>query len=202
MFSREYPWLDYGCESTSRIQLLPCSRLYLYPLVLGTNIIPPSGYQLSIPIDEIISLEKKMTAFVIPNAILITTRQSKYTFASFLSRDTTYDVIYNIWRLVRPGTLSDNASIGSGSREGGIIEGTIIGGNVDGSGNSPGAMVPGGGITQNKVTFCKCGKEGKHFSELAMDTVIPGTPDKIHNLMFTSGFLKDFLVTNQKLIGE
>ncbi|KAJ4471707.1 hypothetical protein C8J55DRAFT_520675 [Lentinula edodes] len=190
---------DYGCALQREILIQ--GRLYISEnhICFHANIL---GWitDLSIPIDEIISLEKKMTAFVIPNAILITTRQSKYTFASFLSRDTTYDVIYNIWRLVRPGTLSDNASIGSGSREGGIIEGTIIGGNVDGSGNSPGAMVPGGGITQNKVTFCKCGKEGKHFSELAMDTVIPGTPDKIHNLMFTSGFLKDFLVTNQKLI--
>ncbi|GAW04056.1 GRAM-domain-containing protein [Lentinula edodes] len=190
---------DYGCALQREILIQ--GRLYISEnhICFHANIL---GWitDLSIPIDEIISLEKKMTAFVIPNAILITTRQSKYTFASFLSRDTTYDVIYNIWRLVRPGTLSDNASIGSGSREGGIIEGTVIGGNVDGSGNSPGAMVPGGGITQNKVTFCKCGKEGKHFSELAMDTVIPGTPDKIHNLMFTSGFLKDFLVTNQKLI--
>jgi hypothetical protein len=43
-----------------------------------------------------------MTAFVIPNAIQITTRQAKYTFASFLSRDTTYDVIANIWRLALP----------------------------------------------------------------------------------------------------
>ncbi|KAJ3730066.1 hypothetical protein DFJ43DRAFT_463781 [Lentinula guzmanii] len=195
---------DYGCALQREILIQ--GRLYISEnhICFHANIL---GWitDLSIPIDEIVSLEKKMTAFVIPNAILITTRQSKYTFASFLSRDTTYDVIYNIWRLVRPealsGTLSDNASIGSGSREGGvnggIVEGTIIG---DADGSAITNAGPRGGVIQNKVTFCKCGKDGKHFSEMALDTVIPGTPDKIHNLVFTSGFIKDFLVTNQKLI--
>jgi hypothetical protein len=34
-----------------------------------------------------------------------------------------------------------------------------------------------------------------------MDVVMPGTPDRIHNLMFASGFMKDFMVGNQKLLG-
>ena len=42
-----------------------------------------------------------MTAFVIPNAIQITSRAAKYLFAS-LARDTAYDVIYNIRCLARP----------------------------------------------------------------------------------------------------
>ena len=46
---------------------------------------------------EIITLEKKMSAFVIPNAILIATRTNKHTFASFLSRENTYEVIHNSW---------------------------------------------------------------------------------------------------------
>ena len=53
-----------------------------------------------------------------------------------------------------------------------------------------------------KPTSCACGKEGKHYSETAMDTVIPGTPDRIHNLMFASGFMKDFMAGNQKLLGK
>jgi hypothetical protein len=44
----------------------------------------------------------KMTAFVIPNAIQISTHTTKYTFAPFLARDTAYDVIFNIWRLAHP----------------------------------------------------------------------------------------------------
>ncbi|KAF5345991.1 hypothetical protein D9757_014358 [Collybiopsis confluens] len=212
---------DYGCALQREILIQ--GRLYIsenhicfHANILGwiTDLpnIPPK--QLSIPIDEIISLEKKMTAFVIPNAIQMTTRQAKYTFASFLSRDTTFDVIFNIWRLVKPenGTLSpvsDNASIASGSREGPggltshVLEGTIIGDGTSGGGGGGEIGALGGSgaaAVQNKVTYCKCGKEGKHYTEVAMNTVIPGTPEKIHNLMFTSGFIKDFLVGNQKLM--
>ena len=153
--------------------------------------------QLSIPIYEITTLEKKMTAFVIPNAIQISTRQAKYTFASFLSRDTTFDVIYNIWRLARP---EDGMSIDSRGRN-----------SVDGpdTAKSTGTTLVGSGIANGgavaplkKATTCACGKEGKHYTETAMDTVIPGTPDRIHNLMFASGFMKDFMSGNQKLLGK
>jgi hypothetical protein len=75
--------------------------------------------QLSIPVCEITTLEKKMTAFVIPNAIQIITRQAKYTFTSFLSRDTTFDVMHNIWRLGRPeDSMSMMSGSGRGSTEG------------------------------------------------------------------------------------
>lgn len=146
-----------------------------------------------------------MTAFVIPNAILFTTRQTKYSFASFLSRDTTFDVIYNIWRLVRPdiggflglGTGGGPTPLPGAGSDSRVVEETTTG--------AGGSLSPGAGSeeVQNKVTQCRCGRDGteKHFSEIAMDTVIPGPPEKIHNLMFTSGFLKDFLVGNQQLRG-
>jgi len=57
-------------------------------------------------------------------------------------------------------------------------------------------------VRTRKATQCACGKEGKHYSELAMDTVIPGEPDKIYNLMFASGFIKDFMRNDEKLMGE
>ncbi len=63
---------------------------------------------------------------------------------------------------------------------------------------SIGSVVP----PTHKATTCACGREGKHYSELAIDTVIPGTPDRIYNLMFASGFLKDFMRENQKLEGK
>jgi hypothetical protein len=47
-----------------------------------------------------------------------------------------------------------------------------------------------------------CGREGQHYSELAIDSVMPGTPERIYNLMFASGFLKDFMRENQKLEGR
>jgi len=67
---------------------------------------------------------------------------------------------------------------------------------------APGAGGPGvlGGQLR-KATQCTCGKEGKHYTETALEVVIPGTPEKIHNLIFASGFIKDFMVGNQKLLG-
>ena len=53
-----------------------------------------------------------------------------------------------------------------------------------------------------KVTYCACGREGKHYAELAIDTVLPGAPERIYSLMFASGFLKDFMRENQKLEGK
>lgn len=66
--------------------------------------------------------------------------------------------------------------------------------------------VPGAGgkkkAVARKPTTCACGLEGKHYTETALDAVFPSTPEKIYNLMFTSGFSKDFMSGNQKLMGE
>ncbi|KAJ6530363.1 hypothetical protein DFH09DRAFT_1326878 [Mycena vulgaris] len=182
---------DYGCAMQREILIQ--GRMYVSEnhICFHANIF---GWvtDLSIPIYEITTLEKRMTAFVIPNAIRVGTPRADYTFASFLSRDTTFDVIHNIWRLARPG---DAGSIGSGSMEGNaahIAEGTIIGGVA--------AAAGAGRPAQRKATTCACGKEGSHFTETAMDTIVPGTPDRIYNLMFASGFMKDFMAVNQKLL--
>jgi GRAM domain len=152
-----------------------------------------------VPIYEIVSLEKKMTAFVIPNAIQVTTRTTKYTFASFLARDTAYDVIYNIWRLARPEDgLFEDDSIPKG-RPG--LDTTRPLGSPSTSG-SPATPVGTIVLPEHKVTYCACGKEGKHFTELILDTVLPGTPERIYNLIFASAFLKDFMRVNQKLEGK
>ncbi|KAJ6463265.1 hypothetical protein C8R47DRAFT_83328 [Mycena vitilis] len=182
---------DYGCALQREILIQ--GRIYVSEnhICFHANIF---GWvtDLSIAIYEITTLEKRMTAFVIPNAIHIKTPRADYTFASFLSRDTTFDVIHNIWRLARPG---DAGSIASGSAEGNavnIVEGSIVGGAL--------APTKAGAGAAHKPTTCACGKEGSHFSEIAMDTVIPGTPDRIYNLMFASGFMKDFMAVNQKLL--
>lgn len=156
-----------------------------------------------------------MTA-IIPNAIQITTCQAKYSFASLLSRDTTYDLMFNIWRLARPddnlfnvGTSGhgwlDNASLrmkqaksASGSAD--DVD-SIVGGGA-------GAVVVVGGVgtrkpsalSKNKVTQCACGKDGDHYGETVLETIFPGTPDKIYNLMFASGFIKEFMKGGQKIL--
>jgi hypothetical protein len=89
--------------------------------------------------------------------------------------------------LVRPnnGEISERPS----------LEGPLNG--ADGAGGGAGGV----GSLDSKVTTCQCSKEGGHFAEVALETVIPGTPERIHNLMFASGFIKDFLRDNQKLTG-
>ncbi|KAL9558530.1 hypothetical protein MBANPS3_000866 [Mucor bainieri] len=48
---------------------------------------------------EITRVEKRMTAKIIPNGILIATNTSTHIFASFLSRDQAYDQIIKLWDL-------------------------------------------------------------------------------------------------------
>jgi hypothetical protein len=138
-----------------------------------------------------------MTAFVIPNAIQLTTRNTKYTFASFLARDTAYDVIFNIWRLARPEDgLSEDEQMGRPALEvSPISDSPSPIGSAAVSIGSVAAPIP-------KVTYCACWRENKHYPELATDGVFPGTPERIYNLMFASGFLKDFMRENQKLEGK
>lgn len=157
---------------------------------------------------EVINLDKRMTAFVIPNAIQVATRNAKYTFTSFLSRDTTYDVMYNVWRLARPEDSSISSQFsGRGSLDATLdgMEGQVVNGDVNGIAGEGGARVGNGGAVAgrkvNKVTQCVCGRAGQHFPEVAMESILPGTPEKIYNLMFTSGFIKDFMWDDQKLIG-
>ncbi|TFY58999.1 hypothetical protein EVJ58_g6057 [Rhodofomes roseus] len=180
---------DYGCALQREILIQ--GRLYVSEnhICFHANIF---GWitDLCIPMYDVIALDKRMTAFVIPNAILVTTTQQKYTFTSFLSRDTTHDVIYNVWRLARPGESSARPSP-RGSLD--IPDGAS---EVGAGSPQPSSMA---GL-KPKVTMCECGRKGEHYSELAMESILPGTPEKIYNLMFTSGFIKDFMIHDQKLI--
>jgi hypothetical protein len=176
---------DYGCALQREILIQ--GRIYISEnhICFHANIF---GWitDLTIPIYDVTALEKKMTAFVIPNAIQITTRQAKYTFASFLARDTTFDVIYNIWKLARP---EDSLSLMEGSSQ------------ISPDENPPSlASGPGERVVVSKVTQCSCSKDGSHYPEVAMDTVLPGTPENIYSLIFASGFCKEFMKTNQKLL--
>lgn len=53
-----------------------------------------------IPFKEIVQIEKKATAGIFPNGIVINTLHTKYVFASFISRDSTFDLITNVWNQI------------------------------------------------------------------------------------------------------
>ncbi|KAJ2353002.1 hypothetical protein GGF43_003599 [Coemansia sp. RSA 2618] len=87
---------DYVCALQRDI--LVQGRLYLtenfvcfYSNIFGwvTNLI--------IAFDEIVSIEKRMTALIIPNAIQVSTLHAKHFFGSFMYRDSAYNQLYDLW---------------------------------------------------------------------------------------------------------
>ncbi|KAH7101443.1 hypothetical protein BKA62DRAFT_703829 [Auriculariales sp. MPI-PUGE-AT-0066] len=173
---------DYGCALQREI--LVQGRIYISEnhLCFHANIFGWVSNEV-IPFVDVIGIEKKMTALIIPNAIQVSTPQKAYTFASFMGRDTAYDVMHNIWRLARPvaaeadlANIMDDSSSALDLATGGAAAGVV-----------------------RKSTTCQCGDNKEHYNVVCMDTVFPGEPDKIYNLLFASGFIKTFLIEEQKL---
>ncbi|AEO70831.1 a325132c-1275-4cb2-bdc7-821e2c6d5799 [Thermothielavioides terrestris] len=92
---------DYSCALQREI--LAHGRLYVSEghLCFSSNIL---GWvtTLVMSFDEIVSVEKRSTALVFKNGLEISTLHAKHIFASFASRDTTYDLIIKIWKLGHP----------------------------------------------------------------------------------------------------
>ncbi|KAI5801545.1 hypothetical protein DFH27DRAFT_591107 [Peziza echinospora] len=95
---------DYGCALQKDILLQ--GRLYVSEghICFNSNIL---GWinTLVISFDEVMAIEKKSTALLFPNAIVIQTLHARNVFASFISRDTTYDLLVNIWKISHPGLI-------------------------------------------------------------------------------------------------
>lgn len=87
---------DFSCALSREI--LVQGKMYLSQnyICFNSNIL---GWTTSlvIPIQEIIQIEKKSTAVLFPNGMVIRTLHQKYVFATFLSRDTTFNVITRVW---------------------------------------------------------------------------------------------------------
>ncbi|KAK2858464.1 hypothetical protein FQN49_004711 [Arthroderma sp. PD_2] len=92
---------DYSCALQREIIL--AGRLYISEghICFSSNIL---GWvtTLVIGFDEVIAIEKESTAMVFPNAIAIQSLHARHTFRSLLSRDSTYDLIINIWKINHP----------------------------------------------------------------------------------------------------
>ncbi|KAH9866706.1 hypothetical protein J1614_008399 [Plenodomus biglobosus] len=107
---KSVPEDDYLIEDYSAAlqkEILLHGRLYVSEghLCFSSNIL---GWvtNLVISFDEVVSVEKKSTAVVFPNAIVIQTLHARNIFASFLSRDSTYDLIIGIWKISHPNLKS------------------------------------------------------------------------------------------------
>ncbi|KAF2180697.1 hypothetical protein K469DRAFT_714269 [Zopfia rhizophila CBS 207.26] len=135
---KSVPEDDYLIEDYSAAlqkEILLHGRLYVSEghLCFSSNIL---GWvtNLVISFDEVVSVEKKSTAVVFPNAIVIQTLHARNIFASFLSRDSTYDLIIGIWKISHPNLKSSlNGVALDGSGTGDKTEKAESIGSADGS---------------------------------------------------------------------
>lgn len=107
---KSVPEDDYLIEDYSAAlqkEILLHGRLYVSEghLCFSSNIL---GWvtNLIISFDEVVSVEKKSTAVVFPNAIVIQTLHAQNIFASLISRNSTYDLIIGIWKISHPNLKS------------------------------------------------------------------------------------------------
>ncbi|KAN0075576.1 hypothetical protein V8E54_006846 [Elaphomyces granulatus] len=96
---------DYSCALQREIIL--AGRIYISEghICFSSNIL---GWvtTLVISFDEVVATEKETTAMVFPNAIAIQTLHARHTFRSLLSRESTYDLMVNIWKINHPSLKS------------------------------------------------------------------------------------------------
>lgn len=96
---------DYSCALQREIIL--AGRIYISEghICFSSNIL---GWvtTLVISFDEVVAVEKENTAMVFPNAIAIQTLHARHTFRSLLSRESTYDLMVNIWKINHPSVKS------------------------------------------------------------------------------------------------
>lgn len=147
--------------------------------------------QVVIPFSDVQEIEKKMTALVIPNAIGVYTSKERYTFASLISRDSTFDVLMNIWRIAHPDMEMTSSTAPNGADDAASPDDSAV---DDSAAKAKGLP--------HKSTQCDCSKNGNHYAEVALDTTFPSTPEKVYNLMFNSGWYRTFMSESQKLRGE
>lgn len=107
---RSVPEDDYLVEDYSAAlqrEILLQGRIYVSEknICFSSNIL---GWvtNLVISFNEVVSIEKKSTAMIFPNAIVIQTLHAKHVFASFISRDPTYDLMIGIWKVGHPNLKS------------------------------------------------------------------------------------------------
>lgn len=107
---RSVPEDDYLIEDYSAAlqrDILLHGRLYVSEghICFSSNIL---GWvtNLVISFDEVVCVEKKSTAMIFPNAIVIQTLQARNTFASFVARDSTYELLIGIWKISHPNLKS------------------------------------------------------------------------------------------------
>lgn len=155
---------------------------------------------LVIPFSDVVAIEKRMTALIIPNAIQVITTQSRHTFASFLSRDATFELMGSIWHIARPPGMVPTHGLTLDVTMPPLDD--LSDGTKVGSQDSSSALSHSSPVLSKKVdhspTQCDCSPE-EHYKEVIWDATYPTSPEKLYNILFQSDFLKDFWVNEEHL---
>ncbi|GKT45708.1 membrane-anchored lipid-binding protein YSP2 [Colletotrichum spaethianum] len=170
---------DYSCALQREI--LAHGRLYVSEghLCFSSNILGWST-TLVMSFDEIVSVEKRSTALVFKNGLMISTLHAKHIFASFTSRDSTYDLIVNIWKLGHPTLRSSLNGVQlevSGAGANGAVADVV----------KDAVGVPSGGDDfPGPATHAPtdCGDSDTHYERIVGDDVVPAPLGKVYNLLF------------------
>ncbi|KAI8917119.1 hypothetical protein DFJ77DRAFT_334290 [Powellomyces hirtus] len=95
---------DYSCAWQKEVLIQ--GRMYLsqrhicfYANILGWT------HSVEIPFTEIVALDKKYVAAIIPNSLEISTVTTKYFFASLMNRDNTFTMIKGLWDIAAHKTF-------------------------------------------------------------------------------------------------
>ncbi|KAI9291219.1 GRAM-domain-containing protein [Neoconidiobolus thromboides FSU 785] len=164
---------DYHCALQKDI--LVTGRLYLTSerICFHSNLFGWVNHTI-IPFKHIVSLQKRSTAFVIPNAIQIITLDQKYFFTSFMARDTVFCKLYELWSKKCPNRAVEPI------RSNTVNEDTNNGTNVN----------------ENSSSLCPCLKmNSSHEGYLNLDTTYSVNIKVLFELLFgeDNHFMKEYL---------
>jgi hypothetical protein len=94
---------SYSCAMKLKHSILLQGRMYVFPRHIGFACdLLGQVKSISLRFSEIDSIKKAKTALVVPNAISIQTNNGNaYFFASFLSRNEAFRLVYDLWAIAK-----------------------------------------------------------------------------------------------------
>ncbi|KAK9373427.1 uncharacterized protein V1513DRAFT_449161 [Lipomyces chichibuensis] len=185
---------DYGCALSREILLQ--GRLYISEqhICFNSNIF---GWvtNLVISFDEVMAIEKKTTVGLFPNAIVIQTLHARNVFASFISRDSTYELMCSIWRNGEQAASSDSLDESGSESEGDLDtfggeesegESVVEDGESEKVSGDVSENATGGediGPLKHPPTKCAC-KANEHYEKVVCDSSFSVPIGRICNLLW------------------
>lgn len=162
-----------------------------------------------IAFDEIVSLDKKTTAGLFPNGIVVQTLHSTYIYASFISRDATFAFMNTIWKQNSQGVAGSDESDGDsddGELDSGISDneaetaptGTAVVASTEAGADASKWSVPNLGPETHAPTSANYDPEAKG-EKLLCKEIVKAPLGVVANLLFgKENVLGAFLKDNQK----